>query len=284
MDDLAQRIEELENMVENQTFQPINWTLIGKKALYVLLILVVGLFAIRIIRKLVREFLKRTKIRKSVTHYLLTGLSGLMYFILAIFMASALGLETTSLVAIVGSLGLAIGLALQGSLSDLASGILILALQPLRTGDYVYVKDEEGELLIVHEIRLFQTVFKNILDHTVILPNSKIIKGEIVNLSKEDAVKLEVGFDVSYSSDTDEVREIVLKSMEKAKNILQDRPKMVAVSKLADSGVHMIARAYVKDEHFLPTKLFLLEQIKEDLTEAGIEIPFPQMEVRMLEN
>ncbi len=273
------KIEEL----QDKTFwQRINWTAIAKEVFAALFILVIGVAVIRLIANLVEKLMSARSVRRSVVHFFISALKFLLYFILLIIVISQLGLETTSLVALVGSLGLAIGLALQGSLGDLASGILLIFLHPIQNGDYVFIGDNRIEMLKVIEIRLFHTVFETVQDFRVVIPNSTLTQSELVNLSAHAPVRVQVDFDIAYAEDIDEARRVVLACMDNVKGALDYR-RQVAVTEMADSGVKMFARCGVDPPDYLKVLLGLTEEIKKALDRAEIEIPFPQLDVRFPE-
>lgn len=273
------KIEEL----QDKTFwQRINWVAIAKEIFTALFILIVGAALIRLVSNLVERLMNARRVRRSVVHFFISALKFFLYFILLILVISQLGLETTSLVALVGSLGLAIGLALQGSLGDLASGIMLIFLHPIQNGDYVFIGDNRIEMLKVIEIRLFHTVFETVQDFRVVIPNSTLTQSELVNLSAHAPVRVQVDFDIAYAEDIDEARRVVLACMDNVEGALDYR-RQVAVKKLGDNGVLMFARCGTNPPDYLKVLFGLTEAIKKALDEAGIEIPFPQLDVRFPE-
>lgn len=179
-----------------------------------LIILVIGLLFIRLVKRFLHKLLRRAGFRRTVNKLLTTAVKFILYFVLAIILVDHLGFATSSLLALLGSCGLALGLALQGSLSDLAAGILLVVLNPFQTGDYVYIGNNREELLEVVEIRLFQTTFRNNRGFRVIMPNSKLTKDSIVNLSVEDKVLAEAEVQVSYDAADEDVRAVINAAMD----------------------------------------------------------------------
>ncbi len=281
-DPVSETIEEVEMFTQNKGWLYLDWENIALQFAKIALMIIIGILIIKLVRKLVQVFFKRHGWRKSVLTFVDSALKFILTFLLVIIVAHELGLETTSLIALLGSLGIAIGLALQGSLSDLASGILIIVLRPIRYQDLIFLGDS-SDLLKVKDIRLFNTAFENIRGFTIILPNKSIVQNKITNLSKKDLVKIQVDFSVSYDADIKRVREIINDILKDEKRIAENTNIQVSVTELADSGINMFARGFVKPEDYLATTLDVREKIKLALDDDDIEIPYPQMEVRLYE-
>lgn len=281
-ENIEKTLEEVEEFTQNKGWLYINWESVGRTLLEVAITAIIGIVLIKIIRILVNRFFRRKGMRKTLSYFVDSFLKFGLGFLLIIILSRELGFQTTSLIALLGSIGIAIGLALQGSLSDLASGLLILILRPIRYNDYIYL-GERTELLRVTDIRLFNTGFKTSRGFTVIIPNRTIVQERITNLSKTELVKIEVLFDVSYNANLKEVRKVVTEVLKNETNLNKEAGYQVLVSTLGDSGVTMLARGSVTPENYLTATFSLRENIKTALDEAGIEIPFPQVEVRMYE-
>lgn len=281
-ENIEKTLEEVEEFTQNKGWLYIDWESVGRTLLEVAITAIIGIVLIKIIRILVNRFFRRKGMRKTLSYFVDSFLKFGLGFLLIIILSRELGFQTTSLIALLGSIGIAIGLALQGSLSDLASGLLILILRPIRYNDYIYL-GERTELLRVTDIRLFNTGFKTSRGFTVIIPNRTIVQERITNLSKTELVKIEVLFDVSYNANLKEVRKVVTKVLKNEPNLDKEAGYQVLVSTLGDSGVTMLARGSVTPENYLTATFSLRENIKTALDEAGIEIPFPQVEVRMYE-
>lgn len=243
-----------------------------------LIILFIGLLFIRLAKKFLNKLLLKAGFRRTVNRLLITAVKFILYFVLAIILVDHLGFATSSLLALLGSCGLALGLALQGSLSDLAAGILLVVLNPFQTGDYVYIGDRREELLQVVEIRLFQTTFRNNRGFRVIMPNSKLTKDSIVNLSVEDKVLAEAEVQVSYDAVDEEVRAVINAAMDKVASISKDN-RSIFVTELAANGVSYKARGQVAAEDYFKSCFALRTLLKSELAAAGIEIPYPQIVV-----
>lgn len=203
-------------------------------------------------------------------------------FIAAIMMAlSHVGVETTSFIAILGAAGLAIGLALQGSLSNIASGVLLIMFRPIRAGEYV---DAGGVSGTVEQINIFQTILKT-PDHKVIfVPNSEIIGGPITNYNREELRRIDLVIGVSYSANLQHTKKVLMDVITSDERVLKDPQPVVTVTNLGNSSVDFNVRPWTKNEDYWPTRWDLLERIKDRLDEESIGIPFPQMDVHMIKN
>ena len=189
--------------------------------------------------------------------------------ILLFMIASGFGLDATSVVAVVGSAGVALGLALQGSLSNLAGGILILLMKPFRVGDYIVATGVEGT---VRNIDIFYTRIVTTDNKVVVIPNGTLSNGNIINTSQEDYRLLILDFMVGYDADISEVRKIILDLMEQDQQICQDRVKGVNIDKLNPGRVKLQAKAWVATEHYWDVRYRMLEKIKEELPKQGISL------------
>ncbi|MDV6315778.1 mechanosensitive ion channel domain-containing protein [Idiomarina sp. HP20-50] len=203
-------------------------------------------------------------------------------FIAAIMMAlSHVGVETTSFIAILGAAGLAIGLALQGSLSNIASGVLLIMFRPIRAGEYV---DAGGVSGTVEQINIFQTIMKTPDRKVVFVPNSEIIGGPIINYNREELRRIDLVIGVSYSANLQHTKKVLMDVITSDERVLEDPEPVVTVTNLGNSSVDFNVRPWTKNEDYWPTRWDLLERIKDRLDEEGIGIPFPQMDVHMIKN
>lgn len=251
----------------------------GIKLVFALLVLFVGIQLIKLVRKILKKSLQRGKAEPGVVQFLdsLTKIS--LYVLLLFTIATNFGLDTTSVIAVLGSAGVAIGLAIQGSLSNFAGGVLILLLKPFRVGDYIMV--DNGSEGTVHEIQLFYTKLLTPDNHVVIITNGTLSNSTITNLSMLDDRRLDIAVGISYRSGIKEAREVILAILFKNDKVLKDKECRVFVSELADSSVMLNVRCWTKNEDYWETKWDLTENIKLALDEAGVEIPFPQMDVHL---
>ncbi|NQY96688.1 MAG: mechanosensitive ion channel [Henriciella sp.] len=201
------------------------------------------------------------------------------YVVLAFVIIAVLnrfGVETTSIVALLGAAGLAVGLALQGAMSNLAAGVMLMIFRPYKVGDFI---DAAGNFGNVEEITLFTTVLRTFDHQQIIIPNGKIWGEQIVNHSHHEVRGVELTFGVSYDTDIDKAREFILNVFKNHEHILDDPAPVVVVSTLNDSSVDFAVRPFVKGEHWFDVRFTVPELVKKALDEAGIEIPFPHQKV-----
>ncbi|WP_080536678.1 mechanosensitive ion channel domain-containing protein, partial [Vibrio vulnificus] len=188
------------------------------------------------------------------------------------------GVKTASVVAVIGAAGLAVGLALQGSLSNFAAGVLIVAFRPFKSGDYVEIGGVAGS---VEAIQIFQTVLKTPDNKMVVVPNSGVIGGAITNYSRHATRRVDLMIGVSYKSDLKKTKQVIRETLEKDARILKDPDMTIGVVALADSSVNFVVRPWCKTEDYWNVYFDSMQAIKEALDANGIEIPFPQMDVHL---
>ena len=188
------------------------------------------------------------------------------------------GVETTSIIAVLGAAGLAIGLALQGSLSNFAAGILIVIYRPYKVGDYIQADNHLGT---VDDIQIFSTVLKTPDNKLVIVPNGSIMNGSIVNFSNQDKRRVDIIASCSYEDDIDKVKSVLADILSQDDRILSEPEPRIAVSELADSSVNLIVRPWVKNSDYINVYYSLLEEIKKRFDQEGISIPYPQSDVHI---
>lgn len=248
----------------------------GIKIGLALVILVVGNFIAKTVVNLVKKALAKKQVDAAVVSFA----GSIIYVIglLAVLIASMsqLGIDTTSLVAVIGAAGLAIGLALQGSLSNFASGVLIVVLRPFKAGDFVEVGNRMGTVM---EIKLFATKLKTPDNKIVIVPNSSITGNAITNFSTQETRRVDLLIGISYDADIRKAKSVIEELVASDERVLKDPAWTIAVSELADSSVNLIVRPWVKTPDYWPVYWHLIENIKIKLDENDITIPYPQMDV-----
>lgn len=252
---------------------------LGVRVLLALVVFFVGVQLIKLIRRILRKSFERRGVDVGVSRFLDSFVKAVLYMLLLFMIASSFGLDATSVVALVGSAGVAIGLAVQGSLSNFAGGVLILLLHPFKIGDYI--KDSAGNEGTVEEVQLFYTRLITPDCHMVVVPNGTLANGNILNMSTVDDRRMNIKVGISYDADIRKAKEVLLKVLEEDPGVLQDQEKLVFVEELGDSSVVLNLRCYSTNELFWETKWRLTEKVKYALEEAGIGIPFPQMDVHM---
>ncbi len=251
----------------------------GIRVLLALVVFFIGVQLIKLIRRILCRSLERRSVDVGVSRFLDSCVKTVLYILLLFMIASYFGLDATSVVALVGSAGVAIGLAVQGSLSNFAGGVLILLLHPFRTGDYI--RDSAGNEGTVEEVQLFYTRLITPDRHVVVVPNGTLANSNILNMSAVDDRRMDIKVGISYDSDIRRAREVLLTVLEEDPGVLQEKEKLVFVDELADSSVIINLRCYSTNEMFWETKWRLTEKVKYALDEAGISIPFPQVDVHM---
>lgn len=255
----------------------------GLKVLAALVAFFIGRLVIRWIRKIVRRSFERSGADKGVEQFVDSLLKYGLYALLVFSLISSLGFDTTSVAAVLASGGVAIGLALQGSLSNFAGGVLILLLKPFVVGDYI-IEDSNGKEGTVKEIQIFYTKLSTIDNKTIVIPNGMLTNNSITNATAKDERQLDLRVGISYDADIRQVKSVIENLLIKDECIIKNEQINVFVHELADSAVVLGIRAWVKNEEYWETRWRLLEEIKILLDENGIEIPYPQMAVHMKEN
>ena len=255
----------------------------GLKVLAALVAFFIGRLVIRWIRKIVRRSFERSGADKGVEQFVDSLLKYGLYALLVFSLISSLGFDTTSVAAVLASGGVAIGLALQGSLSNFAGGVLILLLKPFVVGDYI-IEDTNGKEGTVKEIQIFYTKLSTIDNKTIVIPNGMLTNNSITNATAKDERQLDLRVGISYDADIRQAKNVIEKLLEKDECIIKNEQINVFVNELADSAVVLGIRAWVKNEEYWTTRWRLLEEIKLLLDENGIEIPYPQMTVHMQKN
>lgn len=255
----------------------------GLKVLAALVAFFVGRLVIRWIRKIVRRSFERSGADKGVEQFVDSLLKYGLYALLVFSLISSLGFDTTSVAAVLASGGVAIGLALQGSLSNFAGGVLILLLKPFVVGDYI-IEDSNGKEGTVKEIQIFYTKLSTIDNKTIVIPNGMLTNNSITNATAKDERQLDLRVSISYDADIRQAKSVIENLLIKDECIIKNEQINVFVHELADNAVVLGIRAWVKNEEYWETRWRLLEEIKILLDENGIEIPYPQMAVHMKEN
>ena len=254
----------------------------GLEVLAALVAFFIGRLVIRWIRKIVRRSFERSGADKGVEQFVDSLLKYGLYALLVFSLISSLGFDTTSVAAVLASGGVAIGLALQGSLSNFAGGVLILLLKPFVVGDYI-IEDTNGKEGTVKEIQIFYTKLSTIDNKTIVIPNGMLTNNSITNATAKDERQLDLRVGISYDADIRQAKNVIEELLEKDECIIKNEQINVFVHELADNAVVLGIRAWVKNEEYWTTRWRLLEEIKLSLDENGIEIPYPQMTVHMQE-
>ncbi len=267
------------NRVEKYTDKGVELVMTyGPKILLALLTLIIGLWLVKRIVGLVKRGFERRNVDATLAPFLASLVSWTLRAVLFISVASMVGVETTSFVAILGAAGLAVGLALQGSLSNLAGGVLILIFRPYEVGHLV---ECQGQLGVVQEIQIFTTTLLTPQNRRVVVPNGPVMNGTIVNYTVEGMVRVDMTIGVAYESDIAKAKNLLLDLLKGHELVLEEPAPGVGVKELADSSVNFAVLPYAKPEHYWAVWFDVHEKAKEVLESNGITIPFPQRDVHL---
>ena len=246
----------------------------GLKIVSAVLLLLIGNWLIKKVINIIRKISMKKHIDASLQNFLLSLVTWTLKIFLFITVLSQLGVATSSFVAIVGAAGLAIGLALQGSLANFAGGALIMLFKPYKLGDLI---DAQGARGTVKEIQIFTTTLLTPENKTVIIPNGALSNGNITNYTEEGCLRVDLVVGVAYNTDLKKAKKILMDVMNKHEHVLKNPAPSVMVLELADSSINIAVRPWVKPEHYWNVYSDVLEGTKEALDLANIEIPYPHM-------
>ncbi|NAY92818.1 mechanosensitive ion channel [Muricauda sp. JGD-17] len=266
-------MEELQNYQE-YIDKGIDWALsILPNLIMAIIIFVVGFWVISFINRMVRRFFDKKDYDETLETFLQSFISIALKAILAVLVVTQLGVKTSSLVAILGAAGLAIGLALQGSLANFAGGVLILIFKPFKVGDWISAQGVDGT---VKEISIFNTKLTTFGNQVAIIPNGQLSNGNIVNFNMENTRRGKFDVGIGYGSNIKKAKDILLQMCAECPDILTEPAPEVYVGGLGDSSVNLTLRFWANNEVFWPAHFFVIEQTKLRFDKADIEIPFPQ--------
>lgn len=259
--------------------EAINWIWdILPNILMAILILILGLWIIKFINRMVRKFFQKKEYDLALETFLQSFISIALKLLLFVLVITQLGVKSSSLVAIVGAAGLAIGLALQGSLSNFAGGVLILLFKPFRVGDFISAQGVDGT---VKEISIFTTKLNTFGNQVAIIPNGQLSNNNIINYNAESTRRDKIDIGIGYGSHIKTAKDILLQICSENENILKDPIPEVYVGELADSSVNLTLRFWANNDVFWAAHFYVMEEIKLRFDKAGIEIPFPQRDIHM---
>lgn len=250
----------------------------GPSVIKAVLIFVIGRIVIGFIIGIIRRVMDKSNIDQTLTKFILSLTKILLLTVIIIAALEALGVETTSFIAILGAAGLAIGLALQGSLSNFSAGVMLIIFRPFKVGDYVEAGGTSG---VIEEIRIFNTVMRSPDNKEIIVPNSPIINSNITNYSAKETRRIDLVFGIGYDDDIKKTKQLLEQLVKADDRILPDPAPVVAVGELADSSVNFIVRPWVKTADYWAVFWDLTEKVKLTFDQEGISIPYPQQDVHM---
>ncbi|MEM7207365.1 MAG: mechanosensitive ion channel domain-containing protein [Pseudomonadota bacterium] len=265
----------MEHVVNWLSDNAVDWAI---KIAIALVIFFVGKMLAKIITKLIERGLTRTGTDEMLVKFLGNLAYGILLVAVVLAAVDTLGVNITSLIAILGAAGLAVGLALKDSLSNFAAGVMIIIFRPFKVGDFVTAGGSSG---VVDDIQLFCTLMHTGDNQRIIVPNSAIFGGTIVNTSAMPTRRVDLVIGIGYDDNIGQARDIIVKILEADERILKDPAPGVAVGELGDSSVNLNVRPWVNSGDYWPVRADLLEQIKVQFDGAGISIPYPQQDVHM---
>jgi small conductance mechanosensitive channel len=250
----------------------------GPKVIGGLITLILGLWVIKCITGFARKKLERSKIDDTLVPFLSNMINVSLKVMLVISVASMVGIKTTSFIAVLGAAGLAIGMALQGSLANFAGGVLILIFRPFKVGSYIKAQGHEGT---VTQVLLFVTVLKSVDNKIIYLPNGSLASGAIVNLNQEDTRRVDMTFGIGYGDNIDEARTVFKEVLAGIPEVLSEPPADILVTELADNSVNFSVRPWAKTADYWTVYAKAQEEVKKALDAKGISIPYPQRDIHI---
>jgi small conductance mechanosensitive channel len=250
----------------------------GPKLILAIVTLIIGLWVIRLFVKGLGKTMERSKTDVSLQKFLMSLIEILLKVMLVISVASMVGIQMTSFIAILGAAGLAVGLALQGSLANFAGGVLVLLFRPFKVGDFI---DGAGHMGTVHEIQIFNTVLKTPDNKTIVIPNGALSNSSITNFSTEPTRRVDMTFGIGYSDDILKAKGILEALLKDDSRVLNDPAPVVVVSELGDSSVNFTVRAWCNSSDYWGIYFDMQEKVKLEFDKQGVSIPFPQQDVHL---
>jgi small conductance mechanosensitive channel len=243
-----------------------------------LIVLFIGLWVIKMVRKFLLQFMSKREMEPTLVTFLSDMLNWTLKALLFVTVISRLGVETTSFVALLGAAGLAVGLSLQGSLANIAGGVLIIIFKPFKLGDFI---EAQGVMGTVTQIQIFVTRLKTPNNQIIFVPNGSLSNGNITNYSAEGNRRADIDVGISYGSNIKKAKELVFEVMKNNPLVLEEPAPNVIVKELGDSSIDLGVRPWAKNEDFWTMRSNIIEEIKIAFDANGIEIPFPQRDVHI---
>lgn len=253
----------------------------GISLLIAIVILVIGRMLIKLIMKMITKMINRTRWDLEVKRFIASATKAVLYVFLILILLEVIGVKNTSLVALFGSAGVAIGLAMQGALSNLASGVLIMIVRPFRVGDMISEEGKEGLTGTVDRIDLFYTRLTTLDNQVIVVPNGSLINSRIINITTSDHRQILFRVGVGYEADLKKVKALLRNVLDEVDCAVEGKPKDVLVKELGSSSVLMEARVWVPSEEYWNVLFALNERVKECFDENGISIPYDQLDVHI---
>lgn len=272
-------MEEQVNTLQTYSDQAIQLAITyGPKLLMAIITLIIGLWIIKFIVKVADKAMTRAKLELSLQRFLGSFTGIVLKILLLISVASMVGIATTSFIAILGAAGLAVGLALQGSLANFAGGVLILLFKPFKVGDFI---DAQGYMGTVHAIQIFNTILKTPDNKTIIIPNGPLSNGSMTNFSTEPTRRVDMDFGIGYEDDIARAKSVLNRLVSEDSRIFKDPAFQIVVGELGESSVNFKVRVWCNAEDYWGIFFDMQEKVKYAFDKEGISIPFPQRDVHL---
>lgn len=250
----------------------------GPKLVGAVLALIIGLYVVNMITGGIDKMMVKKELDPSLRPFLSSLVSSLLKVLVVISVLGMIGIQMTSFIAILGAAGLAVGLALSGTLQNFAGGVMILTFKPFKVADYI---EAQGYAGTVHSIQIFNTILKTPDNRTIIIPNGDLSTSSMVNYSTEATRRVDWVFGIAYGDDIDKAKEVLLGLLTSNDQVLKDPAPFVNLGELADSSVNFTVRAWVNSTDYWSVHFDMLENVYRKFGEAGLNIPFPQMDVHL---
>ena len=253
----------------------------GTKLLGAIVVWIIGRWVIKGIVKAIVKIMDKKETEETLKKFIKIFLNIVLQILLIISVLTMLGVEMTSFIALLGAAGLAIGMALSGTLQNFAGGVMLLIFKPFKVGDVI---EAQGFIGSVNEIQLFNTILKTPDNRTIIIPNSALVNVSMVNYSTEPQRRVDWTFGIGYGDDVEKAKAVIQRLCEEDERILKEPPVFIGVSELADSSVNLTVRAWVKGTDYWDVFFDMNKKIYETFTKEGLNIPYPQMDVHLHNN
>lgn len=250
----------------------------GPRLVGAILTLLIGLWVIKVVQKAAKKSFEKRDVDVSLRGFLNSMIGILLKIMLIISVVGMVGVQMTSFIAILGAAGLAVGMALSGTLQNFAGGVMILIFKPFKVGDFI---DAQGHMGIVNEIQIFNTILKTPDNKTIIIPNGGLSTSSMTNFSTEATRRVDFTFGIAYGDDYDKAKKVLLKLINDDERILKDPEPFVALTELADSSVNIVVRVWAEAANYWGIYFDLHEKVYKTFDKEGLNIPFPQMDVHL---
>ena len=264
----------------------LNWNLISEyvysyapNVIGAILVLIIGLWVIGLFSKAFGRMMKKKDMDPSLQGFLKSMISVILKVLLFVSVMGMVGIQATSFIAIIGAAGLAVGLALQGTLQNFAGGVIILLFKPYKTGDFI---DGAGHMGTVKEIKIFTTILNTPDNKLIIIPNAQLSNSSLTNFSAMETRRVDFTFGIAYGDDFDKAKNVLLDLIKADSRIMNEPEAFIALSELADSSVNIVVRVWAKGADYWGVFFDMNEKVYKTFTKEGLNIPFPQMDVHLI--